>query len=75
MVFVSDRNGGPQIFVMSASGGAAKQVSFNGSYNTTPTWSPKAGKRILAYTTRDGGNYDIVTLDLDSAPNTAASLT
>ena len=66
IAFVSDRNGGPQIFVMPAGGGAAKQVSFNGSYNTTPTWSPKAGKRILAYTTRDGGNYDIVTLDLDT---------
>jgi TolB protein len=51
---------------MPASGGAAKQVSFNGNYNTTPTWSPKPGKRILAYTTRDGANYDIVTLDLDS---------
>ena len=41
-------------------------MSFNGSYNTTPTWSPKAGKHIIAYTTRDGGNYDIVTLDLDT---------
>lgn len=66
IAFVSDRNGGPQIFVMSASGGAAKQVSFNGNYNTTPTWSPQKGKRILAYTTRDGGKYDIVTLDLDT---------
>ena len=66
IAFVSDRNGGPQIFVMPASGGAAHQVSFNGNYNTTPTWSPKQGKRILAYTTRDGGNYDIVTLDLDT---------
>lgn len=66
IAFVSDRNGGPQIFVMPASGGAAKQVSFNGNYNTTPTWSPAKGKRIIAYTTRDGGNYDIVTLDLDS---------
>jgi len=66
IAFVSDRNGGPQIFVMPATGGAARQVSFNGSYNTTPTWSPKRGKRILAYTTRDGGNYDIVTLDVDT---------
>ncbi len=64
IAFVSDRNGGPQIFVTSASGGGAKQVSFNGTYNTTPTWSPKAGKQIIAYTTRDGGHYDIVTLDL-----------
>jgi TolB protein len=66
IAFVSDRNGGPQIFVMSASGGTAKQVSFNGSYNTTPTWSPKAGKHIIAYTTRDGAQYDIVALDLDT---------
>ncbi|MFT3693929.1 MAG: hypothetical protein QM831_12360 [Kofleriaceae bacterium] len=66
LAFVSDRNGGPQIFVVSASGGSAKQVSFNGNYNTTPTWSPKAGKHIIAYTTRDGGTYDIVTLDIDS---------
>jgi TolB protein len=66
LAFVSDRAGGPQIFVAPASGGAARQVSFNGSYNTTPTWSPLPGKRIIAYTTRDGGVYDIVTLDLDS---------
>jgi len=66
IAFVSDRNGGPQIFVVSVAGGTAKQVSFNGSYNTTPTWSPKPGKHIIAYTTRDGGTYDIVTLDLDS---------
>lgn len=66
LAFVSDRNGGPQIFVAPAGGGAAKQVSFNGNYNTTPTWSPRAGKHIIAYTTRDGGTYDIVTLDLDT---------
>jgi TolB protein len=66
IAFVSDRNGGPQIFVVSAAGGAARQVSFNGSYNTTPTWMPKAGKHVIAYTTRDGSTYDIVTLDLDT---------
>jgi TolB protein len=66
LAFVSDREGGPQIFVVSASGGTAKRVSFNGNYNTTPAWSPKKGTRVLAYTTRDGGSYDIVTLDLDS---------
>jgi TolB protein len=64
IAFVSDREGGPQIFVMSASGGGAHRVSMNGSYNTTPAWSPKKGARVLAYTTRDGGTYDIVTVDL-----------
>ncbi len=66
IAFVSDREGGPQIFVVSASGGTPKRVSKNGSYNTTPTWSKAKGARVLAYTTRDGGNYDIVTLDLDT---------
>jgi TolB protein len=36
------------------------------AHNTTPTWSPRKGKSILAYTTRDGANYDIVTLDLSN---------
>ncbi|MBX3155252.1 MAG: PD40 domain-containing protein [Deltaproteobacteria bacterium] len=66
IAFVSDRNGGPQIFVAPAGGGAATLVTTVGAYNTTPAWSPRAGKRILAYTTRDGGRYDIVTLDLDT---------
>lgn len=66
IAFVSDREGGPQIYVMSAAGGGAKRVSMNGSYNTTPAWSPKAGAHVLAYTTRDGSAYDIVTLDLDT---------
>jgi len=66
LAFVSDRNGGPQIFVVSASGGTPRQVSFNGSYNTTPTWSPKSGKHVIAYTTREGSTYDIVALDLDT---------
>ena len=66
LAFVSDRNGGPQIFTVPVTGGTPKQVSFNGSYNTTPTWSPKPGKHIIAYTTRDGGTYDIVALDLDT---------
>ncbi len=66
IAFVSDREGGPQIFVMSASGGGARRVSMNGSYNTTPTWSPAKGQRVLAYTTRDGGHFDIVTLDLNT---------
>ncbi len=66
IAFVSNRQGGPQIFVMSASGGNQRRVSKNGDYNTEPTWAPRKGKRILAYTTRDDGKYDIVSLDLDT---------
>jgi TolB protein len=66
LAFVSDRDGGPQIFTVPVSGGKATRVSFNGSYNTTPAWSPRKGARVIAYTTRDGGRYDVVTLDLET---------
>ena len=66
IAFVSDREGGPQIFVMNADGSGQRRVSLNGSYNTTPTWSPRTDERRIAYTTRDGGNFDIVTLNLES---------
>jgi TolB protein len=64
IAFVSDREGGPQIFVMNADGSGQHRVSYNGPYNTTPTWSPRKGAKVLAYTTRDSGAFDIVTLDL-----------
>lgn len=66
IAFLSDREGGPQIFVMNADGSKQRRVSMNGSYNTTPAWSPVKGQRVLAYTTRDGKNFDILTLDLDT---------
>jgi TolB protein len=64
IAFLSDREGGPQIFVMNANGTKQRRVSMNGSYNTTPAWSPVKGQRVLAYTTRAGKNFDIITLDL-----------
>jgi TolB protein len=70
IAFVSDREGGPQIFVMGADGSNPRRVSMNGSYNTTPAWSPQKGKRILAYTTRADNTFDIVTLDLDGGKMT-----
>jgi len=70
IAFVSDREGTPQIFVMNADGSGQRRVSMNGNYNTTPTWSPQKDRRIIAYTTRDGGLFDIVTLDLASGKYT-----
>ncbi|MBT8491980.1 MAG: Tol-Pal system beta propeller repeat protein TolB [Deltaproteobacteria bacterium] len=70
IAFVSDREGSPQIFVMNVNGSGQRRVSMNGNYNTTPTWSPQKDRRIVAYTTRDGGRFDIVSLDLASGKYT-----
>lgn len=62
IAFVSERSGGPQIYVMNKDGSGAHRVSFQGSNNTSPAWSP-LGDRI-AFVGRDG-NFDIFTVKTD----------
>ena len=65
IAFVSNRQGSPQIFVMSANGGGAKRVTFQGKYNQTPRWSPRADKPQIAFTGRDErGVFDLFLLDM-----------
>ena len=65
IAFVSNRQGTPQIFVMSSSGGGAKRVTFQGKYNQTPRWNPRPDKPLIAFTGRDErGVFDIFVLDM-----------
>ena len=65
IAFVSDRQGTPQIFVMPASGGAAKRLTFQGGYNQTPRWNPRADKPLIAFSGRDErGVFDIFVYDV-----------
>ncbi len=67
IAFVSNRQGSPQIFVMPASGGSAKRVTFQGKYNQTPRWSPRTDKLQIAFTGRDErGVFDVFILDVKS---------
>ena len=60
--FTSDRAGGPQIYRVSANGGAAERITFEGSYNARPRLSPDGSK--LAMVHLDRGNYRIAVMDL-----------
>jgi TolB protein len=67
IAFVSSRSGSPQIFVMPSTGGAgnAKRVTYQGKYNQTPRWNPRADKPQIAFTGRDErGVFDIFILDM-----------
>ena len=66
---MSNRQGSPQLFVMPSTGGAgnAKRVTFQGKYNQTPRWNPRADKPQIAFTGRDErGVFDIFILDVKS---------
>lgn len=62
--FTSDRSGGPQIYKVSAGGGNAERVTFEGSYNARPRLSPDGTKLALVHL--DRGNYRIGVLDMRS---------
>lgn len=65
IAFVSNRAGTPQIYVMPAGGGDATRITFRGSYNQTPRFSPRADKPMIAFTGRDErGVFDVFTIDL-----------
>jgi len=61
IAFVSARTGSPQVYVMNADGSSPRRVTFQGSYNTSPCWSPKGD--LIAYVSREGG-FQVFTLNL-----------
>jgi TolB protein len=65
LAFVSSRQGSPQIFVMPASGGAARRLTFQGKYNQTPRWNPRGDRQQIAFTGRDErGVFDVFVIDV-----------
>ncbi|HEX5551026.1 MAG TPA: biopolymer transporter Tol, partial [Nitrospira sp.] len=48
--FVSDRGGGPQVFLMSSDGSNVRRLTFEGDYNAAPAWSPRGN--WIAYVCR-----------------------
>jgi TolB protein len=51
----SDRGGTPQIYRMPASGGEPTRLTFEGSYNVGPRFSPDG--KYIAFVQREGGRY------------------
>jgi TolB protein len=64
IVFTSDRGGKPQIYRVSAFGGKAERITFEGSYNARASYS--ADGRFLTLVTRQGKDYRVGLLDLES---------
>jgi len=62
MVFVSDRTGSKEIFLMDADGGRQRAVTANGSINNFPSWSPSGDSIIYtSYRHRNQPNLFVTT--------------
>ena len=63
LVFDSDRGGNPDLYVMPAGGGEARQLTTDPAGDFSGDWSPD-GRRILFHSLR-GGHRNIYTVDAD----------
>jgi serine/threonine-protein kinase len=63
LVFDSDRGGNPDLYVMPAAGGEARQITTDPAGDFSGDWSPD-GRRIVFHSIR-GGNRNIYTVDAD----------
>ncbi len=61
ILFTSDRGGGPQIYRVSASGGAAQRITFEGSYNVSPRHSPDG--KSFTFIQRNNGRFNVAVQD------------
>jgi TolB protein len=62
IAFVSNRSGGPQIYVMNADGSGQRRLTMAGAYNSTPDFGPD---NLIVFAGLDDGTSDIFTVDLE----------
>ncbi len=63
LVFDSDRGGNPDLYVMPAAGGEARQITTDPAGDFSADWTPD-GRRIVFHSLRNG-NRDIYTVEAD----------
>ncbi|MFC1855117.1 Tol-Pal system beta propeller repeat protein TolB [Thermodesulfobacteriota bacterium] len=64
IVFTSDRAGNPNLYIVDLDDGEPKRLTFNGKYNSSPSWSPMGDKIAYCGMTK-GGSFDIFTINVD----------
>ena len=65
IVFVSNRDGDSEIFVMNEDGSGPRLLTQKGGHNSAPAWSPD-GKQIAFVSERDG-NAEIYLMNADGS--------
>lgn len=62
LAFTSDREGGPQVFLMQDDGSNLRRLTGEGLYNASPAWSPNGA--MVAYVSRFEGKFDLFVYKL-----------
>lgn len=65
IVFVSERNGNPEIYAMDANGSALRRLTRNNAVDDSPVWSPDG--RLIAFVSERDGNPEIYLMSADGS--------
>jgi TolB protein len=65
IVFESDRSGTQQLYIMPATGGEARRISFGQGRYGSPVWSPRGD--LIAFTKQSKGRFHIGVMRLDGS--------
>ncbi len=68
LVFVSDRAGRPDLYIMKIGKNKAKRLTFEGSYNADPDWSPRGDQ--IVYISRVDGFFQVFRIRPDGTERT-----
>ncbi|UCF10697.1 MAG: PD40 domain-containing protein, partial [Candidatus Bipolaricaulota bacterium] len=63
ILFVSERDGNAEIYVMNADGTAQTRITDDPAEDRDPSWSPDRTR--FAFASDRGGNFDLYTMDVD----------
>ena len=63
LVFVSDRAGHPDLYVLQPENEKIRRLTFEGSYNADPQWSPRG--EAIAYVSRVEGRFQVCRIRPD----------
>lgn len=73
IMFMSSMYGNPELFIIDASGGRPKRLTYSNGANVSPSWNPKTGQQV-AFVSDRGGIPQLYTMNADGTNQTKVEL-
>lgn len=73
IMFMSSMYGNPELFIIDASGGHPKRLTYSNGANVSPSWNPKTGQQV-AFVSDRGGIPQLYTMNADGTSQTKVDL-